>query len=138
MRRRTLGFVALAGAVFLPACKRSPESSSAIDAAAHEAHVTPPAERPLYYDRAITTADLEGRSLREMTLMRNSIYARAGNIFYKRWLDAFFRKQPWYQPTGLDEAKLSATDKQNASAIATYEAKIPKGEIARRRDALMV
>src|SRR5262249_55062235 len=33
------------------------------------------AERPLYYERALTAADLDGRTLRELSLMRNTIYA---------------------------------------------------------------
>ena len=36
-------------------------------------------DRPLYYTRALTPADLEGRTLRELALMRNTIYARAGH-----------------------------------------------------------
>ena len=38
---------------------------------------------------------LDGRSLREHTLMSNWIYARAGNPFRKPWLDTFFRAQAW-------------------------------------------
>src|SRR5215831_6852378 len=52
--------------------------------------------RPLYYEREISQADLQGRTLRELTLMRNWIYARAGNPFVKPWLKEFFAKQPWY------------------------------------------
>ena len=37
--------------------------------------------RQLYYERALTDEDLAGRTLRELSLMRNWIYARAGNPF---------------------------------------------------------
>lgn len=95
-----------------------------------------PSERPLYYERALTPADLEGRTLRELTLMRNTIYARAGNVFRKKWLHEYFAKQPWYKPSGLDQAKLSAVDKANAEAIAKYEAALPRAELERKRKAL--
>lgn len=36
-------------------------------------------KRPLYYIRIITRGDLNGRTLRELWPMRNTIYARAGN-----------------------------------------------------------
>jgi hypothetical protein len=137
MRRHAFGFIAFA--VFtLAACKRSTTSTpTAAEGAQQVSTATTASERPLYYDRAIVRADLDGRSLREITLMRNWIYARAGNIFYKRWLNAFFSKQPWYKSTGLDESKLTAIDKQNATAIAEYEAGIPKRTLTDRRDAMM-
>ncbi len=36
-------------------------------------------DRPLYYAREITPADLVSRTVWELTLLRNTIYARAGN-----------------------------------------------------------
>ena len=33
---------------------------------------------PYYFDREITEKDLERRTMRELSLMRNTIYARAG------------------------------------------------------------
>src|SRR5437762_3233786 len=69
---------------------------------------SPKSERPLYYERLITAADLEGRSLRELSLMRNTIYARAGNPFRKKWLRDYFTSQPWYHPaTRTDPSKLT-------------------------------
>src|SRR5215470_1120836 len=63
--------------------------------------------RPLYYTREITDDDLIGRSLRELTLMRNTIYARAGNKFRKQWLNDYFSAQPWYHPQEpIDENKI--------------------------------
>jgi YARHG domain len=94
------------------------------------------AERPMYYSRPVTTADLEGRTLRELSLMRNTIFARAGNIFRKSWLHEYFTAQPWYRPTGLDEKTLSALDRQNAAAIAKYELALPRAELKRRKTAL--
>lgn len=87
-------------------------------------------KRPLYYTREITKDDLDGRSLRELSLMRNTIYARAGNKFRKQWLNAYFSALPWYHPLDqTDESKLTALDKKNAEIIAEYDAAIPGDEL---------
>jgi hypothetical protein len=78
--------------------------------------------RPLYYERALTKEDLAGRTLRELTLMRNSIYARAGQSFRKPWLDQHFRKESWYAPKETpDLSKLTPIDYANAQAIVMHE-----------------
>lgn len=97
-----------------------------------------PEARPLYYpDRPITEADLAGRTLRELALMRNTIFARAGNSFRKRWLDQYFRAQPWYEPRPkMDPGKLTRLDWQNAGIIAKKEASIPRAELQKQAAAL--
>ncbi len=86
--------------------------------------------RPLYYTRAITRDDLEGRTLRDLSLMRNTIYARAGNKFRKQWLNDYFSALPWYHPLDkMDESKLTALDKKNAEMIADYDAALPASEL---------
>jgi hypothetical protein len=95
--------------------------------------------RPLYYETLITPEDLKGRSLRELTLMRNWIYARGGNPFRKKWLNDFFSAQPWYKAqTQTDLSKLTEIDKKNAALIAEYDIKIPKTELTKKRDELLV
>lgn len=85
---------------------------------------------PLYYDRLITPPDLTFRTLRELTLMRNTIFARAGNPFRKKWLADYFGAQPWYHPlAATDESKLTALDKQNAEIIATYDLSLSRGQL---------
>jgi hypothetical protein len=87
-------------------------------------------KRPLYYERLITTADLQSRSLRELTLMRNTIFARAGNPFRKKWLADYFGGQPWYHSlAATDETKLTAVDKQNAEIIAKYDLSLPRQQL---------
>jgi hypothetical protein len=87
-------------------------------------------DRPLYYTRQITNDDLEGRTLRELSLMRNTIYARAGNKFRKKWLNDYFSALPWYRPLDqMDESKLTALDKKNAEIIAGYDAALPRAEL---------
>lgn len=86
-----------------------------------------------YFQRPITAADLNGRSLRELSLMRNTIFARAGNPFRKDWLNAYFRAQPWYTPAKhWDPKKITALDWANAKAIATFESGLSKADLAQR------
>src|SRR4051794_16698997 len=66
----------------------SPSVPASADAAA--------TAKPLYYARKITASDLEGRSLRELALIRNLPYARAGKRFRKSWLTEYFTSQAWY------------------------------------------
>ncbi len=77
--------------------------------------------RPMYYDREISFEDLDGRTLRELDLLRNTIYARAGNPFRKKWLRDYFASQPWYQPLEkMDEKRLSELDRKNARSIMEF------------------
>jgi YARHG domain len=94
------------------------------------AHHTAADDGPLYYEREITKEDLEGRSLRELSLMRNTIYARAGNTFRKKWLKDYFSAQPWYHPLDkVDESKITALDRKNAEIIAKYDASLTQDEL---------
>lgn len=95
-------------------------------------------DRPLYYERAITEADLKDRTLRELSLMRNTIYARAGNSFRRPWLNAHFTKQPWYEPKDeMDMSKITELDKDNAKMIAEHDAAITTEQLETWRDALL-
>src|SRR5262245_49377151 len=86
---------------------------------------------------SLQRADYEGRSLRELTLMRNMSYARAGNPFRRKWLNAWFSKQTWYGPLAqMDESRLTATMRANADAIGSYEASLSPDELLKRRDAV--
>ncbi len=95
-----------------------------------------PAPIPYYFTRAIKPADLKGKTLRELTLMRNTIYARAGNTFRKKWLRAHFEGQPWYKPTGLDPDKLTDRDRANADAIARHEMGLARADLEQQLLAL--
>jgi hypothetical protein len=103
---------------------------------AHNAAAAPP--RPLYYDRALTSADLEGRTLRELALMRNTIYARAGHPFRKKWLHEYFTAQPWYKPLAKDDdTKLTRIDRGNVTLIAQAEQNQKRPELKQRRDDIL-
>jgi hypothetical protein len=96
-------------------------------------------ERPLYYAREISQQDLEGRTLRELSLMRNTIYARAGNKFRKKWLNDYFSTQPWYLPQDqMDETRITPLDRKNAETIATYDAGLTHDQLfAMQNDLIM-
>jgi len=95
------------------------------------------APRPLYYERQITPEDLKDRTLRELTLMRNTIYARAGNPFRKKWLNDYFSAQSWYHPLAqMDQSKLTPLDRKNAEIISGYDASITRPDLLARRKAL--
>lgn len=77
---------------------------------------------PFYPDHALTKAELDGKTLRELSLMRNTIYARAGNPFKRKWLHDHFAAQPWYHAEAkVDLTKLSEVDKANAKLIGEAE-----------------
>lgn len=94
--------------------------------------------RALYYERAITEADLKDRTLRELSLMRNTIYARAGNRFRRPWLHAHFSSQDWYEPKDeMDSSKITDLDEANARAVADHDAAITTEQLEAWRDALL-
>lgn len=95
-------------------------------------------ERPLYYERLIKAVDLKDRSLREFSLLRNTIFARVGNSFRKTWLDEHFRAQPWYKP--LDKAqldRLTDIDKKNVVTIVQAQEALSKQELEASQEALL-
>lgn len=102
------------------------------------AHAAADPPRPLYYSRELTNADLSGRSLRELTLLRNTIFARAGHTFRKDWLSAYFKAQPWYRPLAKDdESKITPIDRKNAALVARFDATLARAELLRRRDEVL-
>lgn len=122
-----------------PAPEAPPAAAPSAPAAAPTAAAptAAPGARPLYHDRALTPADLDGRSLRELALMRNTIFARAGHPFVKPWLDAHFRAQPWYRPAAkADLSLLTDYDRANVAAIAKAEQAIGRDELLARRASL--
>lgn len=75
---------------------------------------------PQSLDRPLTSADLEGRSLEELALMRNTIYARAGRTFKTPKLREYFAAQPWYHPAA-SAPKLTAVAAANVRTIVARE-----------------
>lgn len=95
-------------------------------------------DTPFYSDRALSQAELHGKTLRELELLRATIHARAGLTFLDWWLWDYFSRAPWYAAGGYDPAKLSAVDRENLRTIAAYQAAIPAAELRRRWDDLVL
>jgi hypothetical protein len=76
---------------------------------------------------------LANKSLRELSILRNTIYARYGwDGFRKPWLREHFRKQPWFRPNPKFSYKLlSDADRKNAHFIGTYEQSLSERELIR-------
>jgi hypothetical protein len=93
------------------------------------------APRPLEFpDRAVTDADLQGRTLYELTLMRNYPFAHAGNKFRKGWLRRYFATRH-LGGNGLDESLVSPEQRADAEKIAAYEAALTRDQLLADRDA---
>ena len=100
----------------------APSPAPAAEPAAPAAEAAAEAARPLYYDRALTDADLSGRSLRELALMRNTIFARHGRAFKSDVLVSYFEAKPWYHvDPAYSEAMLSEIDKKNTTLVLSVE-----------------
>src|SRR5882672_7199518 len=128
-----------------PPAKASVSAATSVvvsaDATASASSV-PPADdateggRPLSYDRAITDADLSGRTLRQLGIMRNFVFTRAGQEFRKDWLKEYFGQYSWYRPRA-PEVEVSELGRDNAAKIANYEAAIPREELQKRADEVL-
>lgn len=94
-----------------------------------------PTDAPCYVDHRLTRADLDGRSLRMLTLMRNAPFARAGYEFETAWIAEHFQRHEWYEPGTFDPDSISARDDHNATLIRQYEETLSLKELRARRRA---
>jgi hypothetical protein len=126
----------------------------AADTRADEPYTPPPADQvPNYFakplpckivrdPRAQVRCDgklLEGKSLRELSILRNTIYARYGWDGYRKpWLRAYFHAQPWFRSNPRFSYKqLADVDRTNAHIIALGEESLTGDELRRRRDDIL-
>jgi hypothetical protein len=76
-------------------------------------------------ERLLTHADLQGKSARELSLMRNEFYARHGYIFKAQELTNYFRAQKWYRGNERSQhavhAKMSEVEQQNVAFISRFQ-----------------
>ncbi|HEX8953104.1 MAG TPA: YARHG domain-containing protein [Polyangia bacterium] len=79
---------------------------------------------------------LESKSLRELSILRNTIYARYGWDGYRKpWLRAYFHAQPWFKPNPRFSYKqLAEADRKNAHFIAVREQSLTDVELGKMRD----
>jgi YARHG domain len=79
---------------------------------------------------------LEKKSLRELSILRNTIYARWGWDGYRKpWLREYFHSQAWFKANPKFTYKvLSDSDRKNAHIIGAREQSLTDVELRRRRD----
>ncbi|MDJ0676453.1 MAG: YARHG domain-containing protein [Calothrix sp. MO_167.B42] len=81
-------------------------------------------------DRLVNLNDVKHLKAWDLTIMRNTIYAKHGHIFSKKILDTYFRCQRWYVPkTTSDESvqkQFSDIENRNVKFIREYEEKSGK------------
>jgi WD40 repeat protein len=92
---------------------------------------------PFYSEKALATADLNGKTLRELALMKATIRARAGLVFLDWWLYDHFQRQSWYRAGRYDESKLSEVDRKNIAAIDRHVSSLSRAELRTRLNALL-
>lgn len=96
-----------------------------------------PDKVPYYFEREITADDLKPLTLRELDLVRNTVFALKGHTFRKKWLNDYFRAQPWYRPAeAKNEVKPGARDQKNAAFVAKFAADISAETLAQKVSAL--
>lgn len=74
----------------------------------------------VYFDRPLQDAELADRTLAELALMRNTIYAHAGRRFKSPDLRRIFAAQSWYHPRA-ERVVLTPVDQQNMRVIVRRE-----------------
>lgn len=66
--------------------------------------------------------DLRSLSAKDLTYLRNSIYARHGYVFKSQELNNYFKQFEWYHPDpNVTEAALNSVEKANAEFIRNYQ-----------------
>src|SRR5690349_19454793 len=80
---------------------------------------------PFTSQRVVADADIEGKTLAELKIMRNEVFARHGHTFKGEDLKTHFAAQPWYKATTTDASPLLTTlEKQNVDFIKRWETRI--------------
>ena len=75
--------------------------------------------------RRLTSADMYGKSYKDLEILRNMIYAIHGYIFKRNDLYNFFSQYSWYHPNTRDMnvaySRMSDIEKYNIAFIKRYE-----------------
>lgn len=82
---------------------------------------------------------LAKKSMRELAILRNTIFARYGwDGFRKEWLRSYFHSKPWFKANAKFSYKLlSEVDRKNAHLIGTHEHSITDRELNRRKNDIL-
>jgi hypothetical protein len=124
-------------------------------AAAEEPFVPAPADQIPNYSATVLPCEISGdpgrskreqvvckdnllrhKTLRELSILRNTIFARYGwDGYRKEWLRNHIHAQPWFKPNPKFHYRLiSEIDRKNVHLIATYEQTMSETELEDRRD----
>jgi hypothetical protein len=77
----------------------------------------------------LTHSEIENKSISELWLFRNSIFAKYGRTFKTYELHAFFMKQPWYKPSeDFKQSDLSEIDLYNIDLLVAQENKLREND----------
>lgn len=67
-------------------------------------------------------SDLSPLSAKELTCLRNSVYAKHGYVFKSQELNNYFKQFGWYHPdSSVTDASLNSTEKTNVQFIKNYQ-----------------
>jgi hypothetical protein len=73
-------------------------------------------------DAVLSVKELRQLSLRDLRLLRNTLYARRGRPFKSPLLQEHFEHMPWYKPDpAYSDTRLTETDKRNIALIVQVE-----------------
>ena len=91
---------------------------------------TPPAE--VLRAKPEQDGNLEGKTIEELSILRNEIFARKGYIFKDDYLNTYFSRQEWYVPNEAAQIILTDLEKERIASIKKAEAlrapfKLPQG-----------
>ena len=69
-----------------------------------------------------TENDLSPLTAKELTYLRNSVYAKHGYVFNSQELNNYFKRISWYHPdTSVNEAVLNSVERANVEFIKNYQ-----------------
>lgn len=73
--------------------------------------------------RILNGSELSGMTTKQLSIMRNEIFARHGYIFKTTDMKEYFGRQSWYRPSASDVSSvLTVIEKQNIETIKKFEA----------------
>jgi hypothetical protein len=80
-------------------------------------------------ERKLTQSELENKSISELWMLRNSIFAKYGRTFETYELHALFMKQSWYKPSeNYEQSDLSDIDLFNIDLLINQENKLRESD----------
>ncbi len=93
---------------------------------------TPVVSNSLVTKTEATTINLEGKTIEELRLLRNEIFAKKGYVFKDSVLNDHFSKQEWYTPNKNAQIVLSESEKERVAIFKKAEEalkpfKLPRG-----------